>query len=808
MAMPLPTIGTRSGLSLDTDKNEQKRIWHRFSRWMGKTEQSPCSDTKQDPDPGRPSLGRRLSRKVVPGLPRPATFRRQNSERRERLTPVEPIGSDRRPASLERRRAMSARPPSPIPISIPKLSAPAVCKVDSNDFTQFPRDLQNNGSSQSPEQPQVQRPAPPLSPPPDMPSDIPTVTSEASFNDDIDEQIKAELEEKWILNLSMHFRDKSPREKFFVTYAETPTRWRRVTISCDYRDAPPDSLERDLQGLQYQRDKSARIYEAIRMSLPDIQFYDTVTNLKLETSQDDRLHVHVTEDTNEIIPYPSTHAVQHLRFAHVPESEVMFESHMSGFVYKVRVHGRICIKKEIPGPDSVEEFLYEINALTALRGAQNVIQFQGLVVDEKNNLVKGLLISYAEQGPLVDMIFDYKGSLEWARRERWAKQIVRGLSEIHEAGFVQGDFTLSNIVIDDHDRAHIIDINRRGCPVGWEPPEIARLIESSQRISIYIGVKSDLFQLGMVLWALAEEEDEPERQPRELYLKDKENGIPQYYRDLTNRCLSDRPQDRLSARKLLSLFPTLHADCPTPRSSLPNMTHARSHSYSAHSQTQYIHPSLAVEREDIELGHEGHQRQLSSNSHTYIDRHSSLDIPFDGPGSYIINPRGREPHTNIEQLDFPRSDPHRQLSNPPSESDEAQIVPVSPGDEHRWEEVVVDGRGYLVHRNSIDLEDGDDIRYRRGRSLQRLSETMGVGGTLGMEHVDSGLADMDLVGVGGHENLREMGLKEGEEINMDLQEQKGVVGDHPDAAAENRRISQDHERESRQHTETETVTTT
>ena len=95
-----------------------------------------------------------------------------------------------------------------------------------------------------------------------------------------------------------------------------------------------------------------------------------------------------------------------------------------------------------------------------------------------------VLISFAEQGALVDVIYDGDGGLSWRRRERWAKQIVEGLSEIHEAGFVQGDFTLSNIVIDADDNAKIIDINRRGCPVGWEPPEVAALIESSQRISM------------------------------------------------------------------------------------------------------------------------------------------------------------------------------------------------------------------------------------------------------------------------------------------------------------------------------------
>ena len=697
----------------------------------------------------------------MPGLPRPATFRRQNSERRERLTPVESTGVERRVASVDRRRAMSARPASPIPTSIPQLSAPAVFGVDSNDCALLPCDTQNNDISRTSDQFRSTRPAPPPSPPPDIPPDRPMATSESSFNDDVDEQIKAELEEKWILNLSMHFRDNSPREKFFVTYAETPTRWRRVTVSCDYRDAPPDSLERDLQTLQYQRDKSARIYEAIRTSLSDIQFYDTVTNLKLETSQDDRLHVHVTEDTNEIIPYPPTSAVRHLDHLRIPDSEVTFESHMSGFVYKVRIHGQTCIKKEIPGPDSVEEFLYEVNALHALKGAQNVIQFQGLVVDEERNLVKGLLISYAEQGPLVDMIFDYKGSLEWARRERWAKQIVRGLSEIHEAGFVQGDFTLSNIVIDEHDRAQIIDINRRGCPIGWEPPEIARLIESSQRISMYIGVKSDIFQLGMVLWALAEEEDEPERQARDLSLMDSKKEIPQYYRDLTSRCLSKQPRDRLTARELLNLFPSLNTDYPTPRPSLQQISLDRS---------QYIDPSQAVEREDLHLHGSAHSRQVSSDSYTYFERRSSTDIPFDDPGSYMVSRHQRQaPSYNAQSAHY------RQSSSPPSESEEPQIVSISPGGDSKWEEVEVDGRGFLIQKDSAHVDDVEDVRYRRGRSMQRFTDTLGLGGVLSMEHVDSGLADMDLTGVGGHELVS--GYKgpatEGDGGAMDL-------GDHPE----------------------------
>ncbi|KAL8348334.1 hypothetical protein RB598_001571 [Gaeumannomyces tritici] len=369
-----------------------------------------------------------------------------------------------------------------------------------------------------------------------------------------DQMIHDDLERIWILNLSMHFRDKSKREKFFITYRQGEFRWRRVTVSLDYRNAPENSLELDLEHTKFQREKNAKIYEAIRESLQDIQFYDTVTNLKLQTT-DGRLHVHVVEDVNEIIAYPTIRMVSHLRCRRVREREIQFDSHMSGFVYKVKVHGQTLIKKEIPGPDTVDEFLYEVNALTQLQDSKHVIELYGVIVDDNEEHVKGLLISYAEQGALIDMIFDNDHRLPWARREKWAMQIVAGLSEIHEAGFVQGDFTLSNIVIDSNDDAKIIDINRRGCPVGWEPPEATPLIESGQRISMYIGVKSDLFQLGMVLWAIATQEDEPEAHSRPLRI-DADVDCPRWFREVVDMCLCENPRFRVAARILATMFPS------------------------------------------------------------------------------------------------------------------------------------------------------------------------------------------------------------------------------------------------------------
>jgi len=677
-------------------------------------------EEKQDPflekPEGRPGLmHRRPSRKVVPGLPRPITFRRMNSEKRDRLCPHPQDHQERRAASADRRGSNSngKRALSPPPISIPSMSAPEVRNphqeppskpIGGGEGSSIPLGSRqvDYGSDDSVGQLPLGEP-PPLSTTGGM-------TEHDGSSEGIDEHLlQQELEAKWILNLSMHFRDMSDREKFFITYAEEPNKWRRVTVSCDYRDVPPESLEADLKSLHYQRDKSARIYESIRDSLPDIQFYDTVTNLKLQTA-DGRLHVHVTEDANEIIPYPPTPAVDHLSCPRFRESALRFESHISGFVYKITIGGKMYIKKEIPGPDAVEEFLYEINALSNLRSSKSVIKFEGVIVDDKDELIKGLLISYADQGALVDLIYDWKNSdkLPWERRERWAKQIVQGLSEIHEAGFVQGDFTLSNIVIDDKDDAKIIDINRRGCPVGWEPPELAKLIENGQRISIYIGVKSDLFQLGMVLWALAEQQDEPERQERPLIRTfDRSDSIPQHFRDIVVACLSNDPSDRLSAKDLLAKFPDSISDHSRP------LLNSR-HSISTHrSDKEYIDPATAMSIDDI--SHYRHQPRphaprsprssLSAGGITFADGAPSTEYQFGSSGSYIVpNPsRGRSTsyETNNRRR-YEHAAPRSIMSFDSELENELESLPASR--ETRWEQVYVDGDTRLVQRRSLGID--------------------------------------------------------------------------------------------------------
>jgi len=304
---------------------------------------TPQEDTQKS------GLARRLSKKVVPGLPRTKTFKRQQSERRDRLEPTDSRQEERRTVSVDRRHGPLSRPSSSPMLAGARSSAPQLADTSDSNAAVLGSVVDHTASSQKDG---AQRDA-------NISRKASNIGSQSISTEAFDEMILEELEKRWILNLSMHFRDKSKREKFFVTYAETPTHWRRVTISLDYRNAAAGSLEEELQWTRFQRDKSARVYEAIRESLQDIQFYETVTNLKLQT-ENERLHVHVVEDVSEIIAYPPVRAIGHLDCPRVRENELVFDSHLSGFVYKVQVHGQVFIKKEIP-------YVYHSLSLLAFR---------------------------------------------------------------------------------------------------------------------------------------------------------------------------------------------------------------------------------------------------------------------------------------------------------------------------------------------------------------------------------------------------------------------------------------------------------
>jgi hypothetical protein len=258
-----PTRGILPELEPVKSRPKQK-MWHKLHRLFGRDDSaslspSPRPAANQCKENQQPGIRRDFNRKVGVGLPRPATFRRQNSEKRYRLEPIRPCISERRAVSAQRQqRAVSAHRPrsrsSPSPQIPGRVSAPSLSLGNGPSGQLGFRD--HASPQRTSTDPTSITGTPNKS---NSPYRSPSQSSSERFDElarDEKHQIDLELDTKWILNLSMHFRDKSDREKFFVTFAEQPNRWRRVTISCDYRNAEPDSLETDLKELQYQRDKN------------------------------------------------------------------------------------------------------------------------------------------------------------------------------------------------------------------------------------------------------------------------------------------------------------------------------------------------------------------------------------------------------------------------------------------------------------------------------------------------------------------------------------------------------------------------
>lgn len=220
------------------------------------------------------------------------------------------------------------------------------------------------------------------------------------------------------------------------------------------------------------------------------------------------------------------------------------------------MHDQVLTRKDIPSPGRVGEYLKQIRTLGQLLDCRFVIDLYGVVLSQNGTRITGYLMPFCPGGALVDVIYDNPGGLSWSRREKWAKQIVTGLSQIHDIGTVHGNLTLSSIVLDDDDDIRILGIGTDRVAIGWEPPEVEPVIQANQSVTRYLSLRSDIFQLGMVLWALANQNDEPETLGRPLPVID-DMGVPAWYKLVVEACLSRDPQQRPHAASLLDFFPSI-----------------------------------------------------------------------------------------------------------------------------------------------------------------------------------------------------------------------------------------------------------
>lgn len=167
---------------------------------------------------------------------------------------------------------------------------------------------------------------------------------------------------------------------------------------------------------------------------------------------------------------------------------------------------------------------------------------------------------------------------------------------------------------------------------------------------MFINVKSDIFQLGMVLWALAEQDDEPEHVTRtdsEGLPRITAQDVPSWFEDIIDACLSKQPRDRPSARELLSMFPLHPRECESRRIARRSSDHSLA---SHHSHEEFNEPTSAVDWNAVEEFKRGQRKPVdfapshpTTDPYQFINAATSTEYRIDSTGSYVIPHRGRNP---------------------------------------------------------------------------------------------------------------------------------------------------------------------
>lgn len=148
--------------------------------------------------------------------------------------------------------------------------------------------------------------------------------------------------------------------------------------------------------------------------------------------------------------------------------------------------------------------------LQMAQGCLGVAEFVGVVLSDDRKQLCSYLLQFPEQGSVRKLLEAARldGTvISWKRRERWVRQIITTVFEVHKRGIFIGHVELCMIWVDSNDNlvsiffksmaSHIT--NRRG----FAPPELREFtvpgaIPDGQSLNF----QSDLFQLGFCIWML------------------------------------------------------------------------------------------------------------------------------------------------------------------------------------------------------------------------------------------------------------------------------------------------------------------
>lgn len=265
--------------------------------------------------------------------------------------------------------------------------------------------------------------------------------------------------------------DKIPgTQNYFLTYAETPRRWRRIimAVKWDSNRKQPNFLQAiALNNYEFVRKTlPAQLLEPVTMLLQKLELFNSVTPLSLSLGEDDTGQaiinspsIEIAEDLPEIGMCSEDQVlddIDDLGCAKFLESEVTVQSRVSSTRFMVQVASRICIERKAAfasagalSENGFHEYFNDLKLLNSVGGCTSVVEFIGIVLDETRLHLRNDIYESPGLGSLLSILLcaDFRAEMiPWSVREIWSRQIIGAVSDVHGKGLVVGGGFLSDMI--------------------------------------------------------------------------------------------------------------------------------------------------------------------------------------------------------------------------------------------------------------------------------------------------------------------------------------------------------------------------
>ncbi|RHZ75468.1 hypothetical protein Glove_213g84 [Diversispora epigaea] len=235
-----------------------------------------------------------------------------------------------------------------------------------------------------------------------------------------------------------------------------------------------------------------------------------------------------------------------------------------GVVWNRRGEQDVCLKSfsNLSNPTNKIDFLQEIKNQLKFRG-KNAIAIYGITKDLTKNEYM-MVMDYARYGSLRNLLNNKFGSLTWRKKYNILSEIVIGLTNIHEMGLMHKDFHSGNIVNQTLTISYITDFGLCKPVTENNPENIYGVIPYMAPETLSRGEytqASDIYSFGMVMLEVLTSYQPYYNIPHDATLaKDICEGlkpeikceIPQFLKEIMEKCWNFEPLNRLTAKELKS----------------------------------------------------------------------------------------------------------------------------------------------------------------------------------------------------------------------------------------------------------------